>query len=372
MTTILHPALQELDAAAAAPPQGLPSLLGTTREEFERFAEENNQPSYRGRQIFSGLFKRRVAHFADFTDLSKAFRAQLQERFDISRPQVDTVQVSSDGTRKYRFISLDGAVYEAVYIPVVARQSNTNTLCVSSQTGCAVGCRFCYTASLRRNRNLSAAEIVGQVLAVQDDVSSLEEPARVTNIVFMGMGEPLLNYDEVVRSIRVLTDADGADFSTRRVTVSTAGIVPRIYELGKDVRTQLAVSLNATTDEVRNRVMPINKKWPLAELIAAMRAYPLHNRRRITVEYVLLRDVNDTVEDARRLVRLLRDIPVKVNILPLNAHDRTEFLPPEPDQVWRFQEEVRKSGLAAILRTPRGQDIAAACGQLGETVNAQV
>ena len=363
-----NPALVALDAESFAPPTGLPNLLGAGLGELEAFAERAGQPSYRAKQILGGLFARRATTFGALTDLPKDFRRSLEAAFAISRPQIDTVQVSRDGTRKYAFVGVDGARFEAVYIPEVARRRKTNTLCVSSQTGCAVGCKFCFTASLRRNRNLATSEIIGQVLAVQDDVLTLGDEARVSNIVFMGMGEPLLNYDEVVRAIQVLIDPHAANFSTRRITVSTAGIVPRIYELGRDVRTQLAISLNATTDDTRNRIMPINKKWPLQQLLQAMRDYPLPPRRRITVEYVLLRDINDSPEDAKRLVRLLEGIPVKINLLPLNAHDRTEFLPPDPTRVQAFQDALYKRGMNAIRRTPRGQDIDAACGQLGETL----
>ena len=212
--------------------------------------------------------------------------------------------------------------------------------------------------------------MIGQLMAVRDDITADYPDHRVTNIVFMGMGEPLLNYNHVVKAVRILVDPEGLGFSTRRVTVSTAGIVPRIHDLGRDVATQLAISLNATTDAVRNRVMPINKKWPLADLTAAMRAYPLPRRRRITVEYVLLKDINDSVDDARRLPKLLAGIPVKLNILPLNPHDRTEFETPPAERVAHFQEILRKAGMNARVRTPRGRDIAAACGQLGETVTA--
>jgi len=206
------------------------------------------------------------------------------------------------------------------------------------------------------------------VLAVQDDVTAEDEHARVTNIVFMGMGEPLLNFNEVIKACKILLDEKGCQFSGRRITISTSGIVPRIYELGRELPTQLAISLNATTNEQRNRVMPINKKWPIEELIEAMRAYPLANRRKITVEYVLLKDVNDTPADARRLIRLLEGIPVKVNLLPLNAHDRTEFETPPWERVVAFQKILRNAKMNTLLRTPRGQDISAACGQLGETV----
>ena len=361
-------ALESLDALSAPPPDGKPNLLGVPMAELERFAEAAGEPRYRGRQIFQGLFQRRAQSFADLTDISKTLRVALEDAFDIGRPLIDQVQASTDGTRKYKLKATDGSIFEAVYIPEVARGSRTNTLCVSSQTGCAVGCKFCYTASLKRNRNLSAAEIVGQVLAVRDDVAPLGEGAKVTNIVFMGMGEPLLNYDHVTRGIKILLDPMGAAFTSKRITVSTSGIVPRIYDLGRDLPTQLAISLNASTNEIRQQVMPITKKWPLEELIAALRVYPLQPRRRITIEYVLLGGVNDRIEDARRLPHLLRDIPVKINLLPLNAHDRTELKTPEWSDVLAFERELKHHGMNAILRRPRGRDISAACGQLGETV----
>lgn len=362
------PSLKLLDEASASPPAALPSLLGLPVEALEQTCQDLEQPAYRGRQIFQGIMQKGIDSFDSLTNLPKQFRAELIERYTLARPKILKREVSDDGTRKYQMQGVDGAIFEAVYIPSVAKTGKTNTLCISSQTGCAVGCRFCYTASLRRNRNLAASEIVGQVLAAQDDVRELGEKSRITNIVFMGMGEPLLNYAEVVKSIQVLTHPLGPDFSTRRVTVSTAGIVPRIYELGNDVQTQLAISLNATTDAVRDQVMPINRKWPIHELLQAMRDYPLKSRRRITVEYVLLKDINDTDEDALRLVKLLDGIRVKVNVLPLNDHDRTPYETPSPQRVEAFMAILRDKGLNAIARTPRGQDISAACGQLGETV----
>ena len=253
-----------------------------------------------------------------------------------------------------------------MYIPHVGGQ-RSNTLCISSQTGCAVGCRFCFTASLRRHRNLSAAEIVGQVLAVADDLAPLGQGARITNVVFMGMGEPLLNYDNVVQAARVMLEPLGLGLSRRRITISTAGIVPRIQQLGEDLPVQLAVSLNASCDAVRTEIMPINKKWPLASLMRALRAYPLAPGRRITLEYVLLRDVNDRVEHAEQLLALLGDLPVKLNLLPLNPHERTVYRAPLRAQVDAFRACLRAGGLHALVRTPRGQDISAACGQLGES-----
>lgn len=372
MTDIIlkHPALAQLASLSTPPPVGPDNLLGCTLEELTDFAKHCGQPSYRGKQLFEALFKQRVQSFNEITNLPKSFRQALEEQYVIERPRADQIEVSEDGTRKYRFVGPDGLAFESVYIPQVAKGRKTNTLCVSSQTGCAVGCGFCYTASLRRNRNLAAAEIVGQVLAVQDDVASLGETAKVTNIVYMGMGEPLLNYKQVVQSVRILLSEQGADFSSRRITISTSGIVPRIYDLGQDLPTQLAISLNATTNESRTRIMPINKKWPIEELIESLRAYPLQNRRRFTIEYVLLGGINDSDEDARRLIKLLADIPVKVNLLPLNDHDRTEYSPPSRNRVFAFQNILKNAGMNVLLRTPRGQDISAACGQLGETINA--
>lgn len=366
MTTLLH----QLDSESASPPPAPLNALGLTPEALAAHVDVWGWPRFRARQIAHAVFHQRCSTWEAVTTLPKGLRTELEDRLSLQRPAIDAVQVSEDGTRKYRFVGTDGSIFEAVYIPEVARGARTNTLCISSQTGCAVGCKFCFTASLRRNRNLDAAELVGQVMAVQDDVTENVPEGRVTNIVYMGMGEPLLNYDAVVASARVLMHPQGPDFSSRRITISTSGIVPRMRQLGHAVPVQLAVSLNATTDETRTRIMPINKKWPLATLIDAMRNYPLPPRRRITVEYVLLGDINDTPEDARRLVKLMQGLAVKVNLLPLNPHDRTPFAPPPWRRVERFQQILRQAGLNALLRTPRGQDIAAACGQLGETASA--
>lgn len=343
------------------------NLLGLTKADIEATVVDLGEPRFRGRQLYEAIYRHGTVSFSSITSISKRLRAELDERCVIQRPHVDAVQQSRDGTRKYRFTAADGLAFESVYIPEVAKGSRTNTLCISSQTGCSVGCKFCFTASLKRNRDLTAGEIVGQVLAVATDIAAHSDASPITNVVFMGMGEPLLNFDNVVAAARLLIDAEGMNLSTRRVTISTSGIVPRIYDLGRILPTQLAISLNATTDAVRSRIMPINKKWPLTELTAALRAYPIAPRRRITIEYVLLKDVNDSLDDARRLPRLLAGIPVKINLLPLNAHDRTELLPPDPEQVLRFQSVLHAAGMNAIIRTARGRDIAAACGQLGET-----
>jgi 23S rRNA (adenine2503-C2)-methyltransferase len=367
----MRAALGELDALSAPPSESQPNVLGVPLEELERFVLAAGEQKFRATQVVEGLRKQRKTTFADITNLSKALRGRLEETFSTERPQIDHLENAEDGTRKYRFLTHDGNAFEAVYIPEVAKGSRTNTLCVSSQTGCAVGCKFCFTASLRRNRNLSAAEIVGQVLAVQDEVAALGDSGRVSNLVFMGMGEPLLNYEHVTRAIRILLEESGPAFPSRRITVSTSGIVPRIYDLGRDLPVQLAISLNATTDETRTAVMPINKTWGIDALIEAMRAYPLSPRRRVLVEYVLLEGVNDSLDDAKRLVKILEGLPHKVNLLPLNPHDRTPFSPPSFEVVDAFQNYLRRAGINVLRRTPRGNEISAACGQLGETVTAE-
>jgi len=365
-------ALEQESSKREAPLGARLSLIGVPKEALADFlAEVQDRRPFRIKQIWHWLFAKRVHSFDAMTNVAQNLRQKLAERFTLDRPRIDTVQASEDGTRKYRFVTEDNAAFEAVYIPEVARGRGTNTLCISSQTGCAVGCKFCFTASLRRNRNLTAAEIVGQVLAVQDDLMPLGEQAQVTNIVFMGMGEPLLNYDNVILPGKLLTQEDACNFSGRRVTISTSGIVPRLLTLGHELPTQLAISLNATTDAIRTRIMPINKKWPLETLLAAMRDYPLLPRRKITVEYVLLGGINDSLDDARRLTRLLEGIPVKINLLPLNAHERTEFTPPSKQAVMAFQKLLLHAGYNVFVRTPRGQDISAACGQLGETLPPQ-
>ena len=345
------------------------SLLGVTREEMVRLVLELGEPAFRGQQLFAAIFREQRSSFAEMSNIPRRLRDNLALRFSLARPDIATLQVSADGTRKYAFGDGDHA-FEAVYIPEVAKERTTNTLCLSSQTGCSLGCRFCFTASIRQPRNLTAAEIVGQLLAVLDDVAALGDLSKVTNVVFMGMGEPLLNYAEVVKAARILIDDAGLDFSSRRVTVSTAGIVPRIRDLGRDLPVQLAISLNATTDAVRDEIMPINRKWPLGDLLQALRDFPLKSRRRFTVEYVLLKGINDSLEDAKRLPKLLAGIPVKVNLLPLNAHDRTDLLPPDESRVLHFQEHLKRAGITAHIRTPRGRDIAAACGQLGHALTS--
>ena len=331
-------------------------VLDLTPDELGGFVAEVGEKPFRARQIFQWLHARGARSWEEMTDLPKALRDRLAGTARIGGLTVDTVQTSSDGTRKLRLGTHDGRSIESVLIP----DGDKLTQCISSQVGCALDCRFCATATLGFGRNLTAGEIVEQVY-----LGSALAGRRPSNLVYMGMGEPLHNYAQVVRSLRILTDDLGASFSWRRITVSTAGLVAGIEKLGReDVRPNLAISLNATTDEVRDEVMPINKKWSIGKLLAAIRAYPLERRRRVTFEYVLLAGVNDTSEDAARLARLLRGLPCKVNLIPWNPHPLAPYQRPAPEAIERFQNEVKRLGLPAYLRTPRGDDIDAACGQL--------
>jgi 23S rRNA (adenine2503-C2)-methyltransferase len=328
-------------------------------EELSAFVEERlGAPRFRAEQIFRWIHARNAASFAEMTDVPQALRDRLPEELLLGSLTVDEAQTARDGTRKLRLLVADGRAIETVLIP----DGDKLTQCISSQIGCALDCSFCATATLGFGRNLTAAEIVEQVIVAR---RLLPPGGRVTNLVYMGMGEPLHNYANVVRSIRILTDARGIDFSPRRITVSTAGLVSGIEKLGREeVRPNLAVSLNATTDEVRDLVMPINKKWNIAALLDAIRAFPLERRRRVTFEYVLLAGVNDSPADAARLTRLLQGMPCKVNLIPWNPHPLAPYRRPSPEAIEMFQNEVKRLGLPAYLRTPRGDDIDAACGQL--------
>ena len=287
------------------------------------------------------------------TNLSKDFRQELEKIASISNLEPEVIEASADGTKKYLFRLADGNAIESVLIP----DEDRTTLCISSQVGCAMGCEFCLTGTFKLTRNLTTAEIVNQVCAVKR-----LEPVR--NIVFMGMGEPLANLKNVIGALKILTDPDGFQFSTRKVTVSTAGLVPEMAELGAAVTVNLAVSLNATTDEVRDRIMPINRRYPLKALLAACKAFPLPSRRWITMEYVMIRGVNDSLDDARRLVRLISNIPSKVNLIPFNEHDGCAFQTPNQDTIDRFHKFLLDKHVTVITRSSRGSDISAACGQL--------
>ena len=323
---------------------------------------------FRARQLVQWIYRRRHRTFEQMTDIAQPVREQLAAVYSIYRPQPETIQLSKDGTRKFLFKLEDGALVETVLI----KQPKRYTLCISSQYGCAIGCKFCRTALMGLKRNLKTSEIVGQVLAVQDYVAKLQSeqtepmiPEQFQNIVFMGMGEPLHNYDNVTRAIRLLNDGLGLNISGRRITISSSGLVPAIEKFGTDRGdANLAISLNATTDEVRTRIIPINKKWPIEVLLEMLRRYPLKGRARITFEYVMLKDVNDTDEDLKRLPGLIKDIPSKVNLIPYNQNAGLGWFSPDRERVAVWQDQLLKNGITATIRWSKGDDIDAACGQL--------
>lgn len=329
------------------------NLLNLDKEQMKGLFPDR---PYRGTQVFSWVFGKAVSDIRDMTNLSKALREELSKAYLISYPELVRTQVSSDGTEKLAYRLHDGQVIESVLMP----EKDHWSLCISSQVGCAMGCAFCCTATMGLHRNLEVSEIVSQVLyplrAYPD--------RQIRNVVFMGMGEPLLNYDNVIRSIRILTDSDGPQFSKRRITVSTCGIIPRLKTLWKDTEAALAVSLNAPSAGIRERLMPVTKKYPLPELIEALKAYQLPNRRRITIEYVLVKGINDRVRDARELIRLLHGLKVKVNLIPFNPWPGCRLEAPDPASVLAFEERLKDSPFAVMLRKEKGSDIQAACGQL--------
>ncbi len=328
------------------------------REELERWLAERREPKYRADQIRRWLYRRGATAFGEMSDLSAGLRQKLEEEFSLSRLQTVRRDQSADGTVKFLFGLSDGSSIESVLIPEAKRL----TLCISTQAGCGLGCAFCATALLGLKRNLRASEIVDQVLEAG---RALEPGKRITHLVLMGMGEPLANYQNTLNAVRIMTDADwGLAFSSRRVTLSTVGLVPQIKKLMDETRVNLAVSLHATTDEMRSQLMPINRKYPLAALIDCCRALPIPKRRRITFEYVVLRGVNHSADDAKRLARLLGGIRSKINLIPFNPHHGSPFQRPAPEEIEKFQNELRTYGYQVNVRTPRGDDIHAACGQL--------
>jgi 23S rRNA (adenine2503-C2)-methyltransferase len=337
-------------------------VKGFTEEDLERWLGQFDIAPYRAGQILRWIYHRGVYSFSHMTDLSKDLRGILSERLTISRLETEQVQASKDGSRKYLFRLKDGQHIESV---LISEQGHW-TLCISSQVGCAMGCRFCLTGRGGLVRNLEPAEIVNQVCAARDD---LQDPSSLTNIVFMGMGEPLANYNSVVQAIRTITDNNGLQFSARRVTLSSAGLVPRIDDLGRDVKVNLAVSLNASDNDTRNKLMPINRTYPIEMLLSACRRFPLPSRRTIMFEYVLIAGVNDSPADAERLARLLRPLRAKINLIPFNPYEGTEFSRPEEDAILSFQQVLLDRHYTAIIRRSKGCDINAACGQLGARVS---
>jgi 23S rRNA (adenine2503-C2)-methyltransferase len=324
--------------------------------------------AYRAGQIFAWIYQQHAGSFDEMTNIAKAERELLSEVFAITAPTVLLVERSSDGTRKFLFGLSDGHTIESVLIPDEDRQ----TLCISSQVGCRQACRFCLTAQSGFIRDLKAHEIIDQVLEVSR-ILRREGSRGITNIVLMGMGEPLANFEEVARALRTITSDKGLGVSPRRVTVSTSGLVPEIGRLGASgLRVNLAVSLNATSDEVRDRIMPVNKRYPIRELLTECRRFPLEPRRRITIEYVLLKKVNDSPEDALRLAKLLRGLKCKVNLIPFNPYPGSGFQRPDDAAVRRFQKVLLDHHYTAPVRESRGRDISAACGQLRERAAAEL
>lgn len=328
-----------------------------TLPELEAWVESIGERPFRARQLFRHVYTRRVCSWDECSDLSKMFRVQLEMGTELDALKLLEKEESSDGTIKYLFGLHDGLRIESVLIPDLPRR----TLCISSQVGCALGCRFCLTGAMGLKRNLTAAEIVDQVCQVQRDLGAR---GRVTNIVLMGMGEPLANYSAAVRAIAVLIDPNGPAFSHRRITLSTAGLVPQLRKLGADSPVNLAISLHAPDDALRSELMPINKTYPLEALMAACREYPLPPRKRITFEYILLEGINDDPRQARALVKLLHGVRAKVNLIPFNPHPRLDFQRPPEARILAFQEVLQKAQFTAIIRQSRGAEISAACGQL--------
>ena len=358
----------DLSRASKAPVK--PNLSGMTRDELraaiiDAGVAEAAKAKMRASQVWGWIHHYGVTDFAAMTNIAKDTQGKLAEAFSIDRPEIVERQVSKDGTRKWLIRFAPGIEAETVYIPDVGR---AGALCVSSQVGCTLNCTFCHTGTQKLVRNLTAAEIVAQVQVARDDLGewpSPKEDRRLSNIVFMGMGEPLYNLDHVANAVDIIADNEGIAISRRRITVSTSGVVPEIEKLGARTATMLAISLHATNDELRNELVPLNKKYPIEQLMAAIRTYPgLGNARRVTFEYVMLKGVNDSPAEAKALVKLLKGIPAKINLIPFNPWPGTVYECSDWATIERFAAELNRAGYASPIRTPRGRDILAACGQL--------
>ncbi|ATI40612.1 23S rRNA (adenine(2503)-C(2))-methyltransferase [Pacificitalea manganoxidans] len=362
-------------------PEGGPiNLVGLTRAQLHEAliaaGTPEKQAKMRVRQVWQWIYQKGVRDFDQMTNLAKDYRALLAETFTIALPEVVSRQVSADGTRKYLVRIAGGHEVETVYIPEEGR----GTLCISSQVGCTLTCSFCHTGTQRLVRNLTAGEIIGQVMLARDDLGEWPKPGKapkdetrlLSNIVLMGMGEPLYNFDAVRDAMKIAMDGEGISLSRRRITLSTSGVVPEIARCAEEIGCLLAVSFHATTDEVRNTLVPINKRWNISELLDALRAYPrLTNSERITFEYVMLKDVNDSDADARRLVNLIKGIPAKINLIPFNEWPGAPYKRSDTARIKSFADIVYKAGYASPIRTPRGEDIMAACGQLKSATERQ-
>ena len=356
------------------PEGGKLNIVGLTRDALRAALIEMGTPEKQAKmrvnQVWQWIYHWGIRDFSVMTNLAKDYRAKLEAHFEIALPEIVSKQVSADGTRKYLVRIAGGHEVETVYIPEEGR----GTLCISSQVGCTLTCSFCHTGTQKLVRNLTAGEIVGQVMLARDDLDEWPAPGTGTgedgprllsNIVLMGMGEPLYNFDNVRDAMKIVMDGEGIALSRRRITLSTSGVVPEIARCAEEIGCLMAVSFHATTDEVRNKLVPINKRWNIETLLNALREYPrLSNSERITFEYVMLKDVNDSDADARRLVNLIKGIPAKINLIPFNEWPGAPYERSDWDRIERFADIVHKAGYASPIRTPRGEDIMAACGQL--------
>ncbi len=347
------------------------NLLGLSKNDISKhlykLGIEKKELSMRVQQLFSWTHSHGKKNFDYMTNLSKEFRDLLSKEFSISRPQIINKQISIDGTRKYLFKSENFGEFETVFIP----EDERGTICISSQIGCTLNCSFCYTGTQKLVRNLEPHEIVGQISAVKDDLSDWcgkknnTLKRAVSNIVVMGMGEPLYNFENIKQGLKIIMDNEGLSISRKKITLSTSGVVPYIHKVSSEIGCLLAISLHGTTDEIRNELVPINKKWNIQELISTLKSYPnLSNTERITFEYVMLKKVNDSLDDAKRLVKLIKNIPSKINLIPFNPWPGSNYKTSEPESVKIFANYVKKAGYSSPVRKPRGVDIMAACGQL--------
>ncbi|RED11902.1 23S rRNA (adenine(2503)-C(2))-methyltransferase RlmN [Pontivivens insulae] len=369
MTEPTAPITQDMLTIPRKLEPNLPNLVGMTRAQLRDVLIEAGTPEKQAKmrvgQIWSWIYNKGVYDFSQMTNLAKPFRAMLAERFRIALPDIVTKQVSTDGTRKYLLKIEGGHEVEAVYIP----ETDRGTLCISSQVGCTLTCSFCHTGTQKLVRNLTPAEIIGQVLLARDDLGEWEkgpdDPRLLSNIVLMGMGEPLYNFEAVRDAMKIAMDPEGVALSRRRITLSTSGVVPEIARTGEEIGCMLAISFHATTNDVRDKLVPINKRWNIDELLQACRDFPrLSNSERITFEYVMLKDVNDSDEDARRLVKLIEGIPAKINLIPFNPWPGSPYERSTKARIKAFGDIVNAAGYASPVRRPRGEDIMAACGQL--------
>ena len=370
--TVSTPITQDVLTVPRKLPDGPMNLVGLTRAQMRDVLIEHGTPEKQAKmrvgQIWQWVYEKGVRDFAVMSNLAKTYRSELAEHFVIEVPEVVSKQISLDGTRKYLMRIAGGHEVETVYIP----EEDRGTLCISSQVGCTLTCSFCHTGTQKLVRNLTTAEIIGQVLVARDDLGEWPEPGApknetrlLSNIVLMGMGEPLYNFDNVRDAMKIAMDPEGISLSRRRITLSTSGVVPEIAKTAQEIGCQLAISFHATTDEVRDKLVPINKKWNITELLDALRTYPkVSNSERITFEYVMLKDVNDTDADARRLVKLIKGIPAKINLIPFNEWPDSPYERSDWSRIEAFADIIYKAGYASPIRTPRGEDIMAACGQL--------